>query len=106
MDSRPFRIGTRGSRLALAQAHEVRARLMAAHALPQDAFEVVVISTAGDRIQDRALSEVGGKGLFTFTLPRASAPLPLSLVRPSALAHRTVPVSFRPSPLAHPPRMA
>ncbi|WP_279478997.1 hydroxymethylbilane synthase [Aureimonas sp. SK2] len=65
MISRPFRIGTRGSRLALAQAHEVRARLMAAHALPEEAFEVTVISTAGDRIQDRALSEVGGKGLFT-----------------------------------------
>lgn len=71
MDSRPFRIGTRGSRLALAQAHEVRARLMAAHALPQDAFEVVVISTAGDRIQDRALSEVGGKGLFTKEIEEA-----------------------------------
>ena len=61
----PLRIGTRGSPLALAQAHETRARLMAAHGLPEDAFEVVVISTSGDRIQDRALREVGGKGLFT-----------------------------------------
>ena len=61
----PLRIGTRGSPLALAQAHETRARLMAAHGLEEAAFEVVVISTSGDRIQDRALREVGGKGLFT-----------------------------------------
>ena len=61
----PIRIGTRGSKLALAQAQEVRARLMKAHALPQDAFAIEILSTAGDRIQDRALSEVGGKGLFT-----------------------------------------
>ena len=71
MTSQPFRIGTRGSRLALAQAHEVRARLMAAQGLPEEAFEVVVISTAGDRIQDRALSEVGGKGLFTKEIEEA-----------------------------------
>ncbi|WP_182086168.1 hydroxymethylbilane synthase [Aureimonas sp. ME7] len=71
MTSTPLRIGTRGSRLALAQAHEVRARLMAAHGWPEEAFEVVVISTAGDRIQDRALSEVGGKGLFTKEIQEA-----------------------------------
>ena len=63
--NRPLRIGTRGSPLALAQAHETRRRLMAAHGLPEDAFEVVVISTAGDRITDRPLSALGGKGLFT-----------------------------------------
>lgn len=62
---RPLRIGTRGSPLALAQAREARARLMAAHGLPEDAFEIVVIRTTGDRIQDRPLSELGGKGLFT-----------------------------------------
>lgn len=43
----------------------VRDRLMAAHGLPQDRFEIIVIRTSGDRIQDRPLSEVGGKGLFT-----------------------------------------
>ncbi len=59
------RIGTRGSPLALAQAHEVRARLMAAHAKPEADFEIVVIKTAGDRILDRPLADVGGKGLFT-----------------------------------------
>jgi len=65
------RIGTRGSALALAQASETRARLMAAHGLPEEAFEIVVISTTGDRIQDRALSEAGGKGLFTKELEEA-----------------------------------
>jgi hydroxymethylbilane synthase len=63
--SRLWRIGTRGSQLALAQAHETRDRLMAAHGLPAAAFEIVVIKTSGDRIQDRPLSEAGGKGLFT-----------------------------------------
>ncbi|WP_306118998.1 MULTISPECIES: hydroxymethylbilane synthase [unclassified Roseitalea] len=59
------RIGTRGSPLALAQAHEVRDRLVAAHGTDPQAIEIVVISTAGDRILDRPLAEVGGKGLFT-----------------------------------------
>lgn len=61
----PLRIGTRGSPLALAQAHETRARLMAAYDLPEDAFEIVVIKTTGDAILDRPLKEIGGKGLFT-----------------------------------------
>jgi len=61
----PLRIGTRGSPLALAQAHETRARLMAAHDLPEDAFAIHPIKTTGDRVQDRALKEIGGKGLFT-----------------------------------------
>ena len=63
--AQPLRIGTRGSPLALAQAHETRDRLMAAHGLPEAAFAIEVIRTSGDRIQDRPLSEVGGKGLFT-----------------------------------------
>jgi hydroxymethylbilane synthase len=62
---RPLRIGTRGSPLALAQAHETRARLAAARGLPEAAFEIVVIKTTGDRVLDRPLSEIGGKGLFT-----------------------------------------
>jgi hydroxymethylbilane synthase len=65
MQTTVLRIGTRGSPLALAQAHETRARLMAAHRLPEEAFPVDVITTSGDRIQDRPLSEAGGKGLFT-----------------------------------------
>ena len=65
MQATTIRIGTRGSPLALAQAHEVRARMMQAHAMPESAFEIVVIKTEGDRILDRPLAEVGGKGLFT-----------------------------------------
>lgn len=71
MQTKPLRIGTRGSALALAQAHETRGRLMAAHGLPEDAFEIVVIKTSGDQIQDRPLSEVGGKGLFTKEIEEA-----------------------------------
>lgn len=63
--AQPLKIGTRGSPLALAQAHETRDRIAAHFDLPPEAFEVVVISVAGDRIQDKALREVGGKGLFT-----------------------------------------
>lgn len=59
------RIGTRGSALALAQAHIVRDRLIAAHGCPADAIAIIPIKTTGDRIQDRSLAEAGGKGLFT-----------------------------------------
>ena len=59
------RIGTRGSPLARVQADEVRRRLTEAHGMPRDSLEIVVIKTSGDRIQDRPLSEIGGKGLFT-----------------------------------------
>jgi hydroxymethylbilane synthase len=65
MQTKPFRIGTRGSPLALAQAHEARDRLMAAHGLPSEMFEISVLTTRGDRITDRSLAEIGGKGLFT-----------------------------------------
>ena len=63
----PLRIGTRGSPLALAQAHEVRDRLAAAwtHLATAGAVEIVVVSTQGDRVLDRPLAEIGGKGLFT-----------------------------------------
>lgn len=63
---RRYRIGTRGSKLALVQANEVARRIaLASHAPVEEVTEIVVISTAGDRVQDRALSEIGGKGLFT-----------------------------------------
>jgi len=68
---RPLRIGTRGSPLALAQAYETRERLMAAHGLPEAAFAIEVIQTTGDAVQDRALSEIGGKGLFTKEIEQA-----------------------------------
>jgi hydroxymethylbilane synthase len=67
----PFKIGTRGSPLALWQAHEVRRCLMAAFALPETAFEIVVIKVTGDMVQDRALKEIGGKGLFTREIEEA-----------------------------------
>ncbi|ROU01172.1 hydroxymethylbilane synthase [Histidinibacterium lentulum] len=63
--ARPLKIGTRGSPLALAQANETRDRLARAFDLPFEAFSIVVIKTTGDRIIDRPLKEIGGKGLFT-----------------------------------------
>ena len=71
----PLKIGTRGSPLALAQAHETRDRLMAAHDLGAEAFEIVVIHTTGDNRQmidaDRPLKEIGNKGLFTKEIEEA-----------------------------------
>ncbi len=68
-----LRIGTRGSPLALAQADEARARLIAAHphlAAP-GAIEIRIIKTTGDKVQDRPLNEIGGKGLFTKEIEEA-----------------------------------
>lgn len=68
-----LRIGTRGSRLALAQTEGVRDKLIAAHpalAAP-GVVEIVVIRTTGDAVQDRALAEIGGKGLFTREIDEA-----------------------------------
>ena len=66
-----LRIGTRGSPLALAQANDVRARLLAAHGLDGSQVTLRVIKTTGDAIQDRPLSEAGGKGLFTKEIEEA-----------------------------------
>ncbi len=66
-----LRIGTRGSPLALYQAHETRSRLMAAHGLAEDEIEIVVITTTGDQVHDRPLFEIGGKGLFTKEIEEA-----------------------------------
>ena len=72
---RPLKLGTRGSPLALAQAHETRRRLGAAHDLPEEAFEIVVIKTTGDNMAlirtDTPLKELGGKGLFTREIEQA-----------------------------------
>jgi hydroxymethylbilane synthase len=65
MTVKSLRIGTRGSPLALAQTHMVRALLAAAHGVAEDHFAIEIIKTTGDQIQDRPLSESGGKGLFT-----------------------------------------
>ncbi len=65
------KIGTRGSKLALAQAHETRDRLMKAHGWAEEDIEIVVIRTTGDAVQDRPLAEIGGKGLFTKEIEEA-----------------------------------
>ncbi|MEO0620305.1 MAG: hydroxymethylbilane synthase [Pseudomonadota bacterium] len=64
-DTRTVRIGTRGSPLAMFQAEEVRDKLISRSGLAADAIEIVVIKVTGDQIQDKALREFGGKGLFT-----------------------------------------
>src|SRR4249920_193998 len=66
-----WRIGTRGSPLALVQARTVRSRLAAAIGADEEAIELVVIRTTGDIIQDRPLAEEGGKGLFTKEIEEA-----------------------------------
>jgi|TARA_B110000305_G_scaffold240693_1_gene312110 hydroxymethylbilane synthase len=68
-----IRIGTRGSPLALKQATEVRDQLIEAHSLKVENFEIVIIKTTGDRIVDRPLSSLGGKGLFTKEIEEALA---------------------------------
>lgn len=69
--AQPLKIGTRGSPLALWQAHEVRRCLMGAFGLPEEAFEIVVIKVTGDQILDKPLKEIGGKGLFTREIEEA-----------------------------------
>jgi hydroxymethylbilane synthase len=69
MSNRSLRIGTRGSPMARHQAAFVRDRLIAAH--PDLAAEIVTIRTTGDRVQDRRLAEIGGKGLFTKEIEEA-----------------------------------
>jgi hydroxymethylbilane synthase len=71
MQTELLKIGTRGSALALAQAHEVRDRLVAAHGLSVDAIGIDVIKTTGDQVTDRPLAEIGGKGLFTKDIEEA-----------------------------------
>jgi hydroxymethylbilane synthase len=66
-----LRIGTRGSPLAMYQAHAVRDRLAAAHGIAPDDIAIAVIRTTGDRIQDRPLADAGGKGLFTKEIEEA-----------------------------------
>jgi hydroxymethylbilane synthase len=66
-----LKIGTRGSPLALAQARIVRTGLIDAHGLDETQIEIVPIKTTGDRIQDKSLAEIGGKGLFTKEIEHA-----------------------------------
>ncbi|MBI3113043.1 MAG: hydroxymethylbilane synthase, partial [Rhodospirillales bacterium] len=72
-DTRRFRIGTRGSPLALAQTGLVALRLKAAHpALAEPGtLKTVVIKTTGDKVLDRPLADIGGKGLFSKEIDEA-----------------------------------
>ncbi len=79
MTRQQVRIGTRASKLALAQSGQMQRRIAAALGVaadaPQEAVDEVAplvrITTSGDRIQDRRLMEVGGKGLFTKEIEEA-----------------------------------
>lgn len=64
-------LGTRGSPLALAQAHKVASALEVANRWPADLIQIQVVETTGDRVQDRPLAEIGGKQLWTKELDRA-----------------------------------
>ncbi len=66
-------LGTRGSPLALAQAHSVAAALELAHGWSRGTVAIKTVKTSGDRIQDRPLAEVGGKALWTKELDLALA---------------------------------
>jgi hydroxymethylbilane synthase len=70
-DNRQLLIGTRGSPLALWQANHVRALLIDAHGLGEDAVALEPITTSGDRIRDKPLRDFGGKGLFTQEIDEA-----------------------------------
>ena len=65
MPNLPLKLGTRRSPLAMAQAREARARLVAAHGFDESDIELVDVTASGDRIQDRPLAEIGGKALWT-----------------------------------------
>lgn len=66
-----LRLGTRGSRLALAQARKVAAAIETAQRWPEGYVEIVPVTTTGDKVQDRPLAEIGGKALWTKELDKA-----------------------------------
>ena len=66
-----LKLGTRGSPLALAQARKVASALETAQRWPDGYIEIVPFTTTGDKVQDRPLSELGGKALWTKELDRA-----------------------------------
>ena len=66
-----IRIGTRGSPLALMQANEVKSLLVKLNNLPEENIKISIIKTTGDKILDRPLSSIGGKGLFTKEIEEA-----------------------------------
>lgn len=70
MDRSPI-LGTRGSPLALSQAHKVASALEVANRWPADFIQIQTVVTSGDKVQDRPLADIGGKQLWTKELDRA-----------------------------------
>jgi len=66
-----LRIGSRGSPLALVQARQAQTALARACGIGEDAIEIKIIRTSGDKIVDRPLADAGGKGLFTKEIEEA-----------------------------------
>ena len=66
-----LKLGTRGSPLALAQARKVASAIEAAQRWPDGYVELVAITTTGDKVLDKPLTEIGGKGLWTKELDKA-----------------------------------
>jgi hydroxymethylbilane synthase len=66
-----YRLGTRASPLAMAQAHMAKAALIAAHGWDDARIEIQAVTTLGDRVLDRPLAEIGGKALWTKPLDAA-----------------------------------
>ncbi|CAN7147869.1 hydroxymethylbilane synthase [Phenylobacterium sp. LjRoot219] len=76
MPTQPLvRIGARGSKLSRAQSGQMQRRIAAALGVPPEQAEaacpLVIITTTGDRVQDRRLMDIGGKGLFTKEIEEA-----------------------------------
>jgi hydroxymethylbilane synthase len=69
--TRPLRIGSRGSPLALVQARQAQTALARACGIVPEQIEISIIRTSGDKIQDRPLADAGGKGLFTKEIEEA-----------------------------------
>src|SRR3569623_1581412 len=69
--SRNPRLGTRGSPLAMIQARKIASALEVVERWPAGHVEIVAVKTSGDKITDRPLAEVGGKGLWTKELDTA-----------------------------------
>ena len=69
MEPRKIKIGSRGSPLALWQAHWIKGKLESQN--PEIPVELVIIKTSGDKIQDVPLAKIGGKGLFVKEIEEA-----------------------------------
>jgi hydroxymethylbilane synthase len=69
--SAKIRIGTRASNLAMTQSLEVKNLILQNTDIKEEQIEIIPITTSGDKIQDRNLAEIGGKGLFIKELEEA-----------------------------------